>query len=65
MRKYLLKSRWDQVINKDIESFYRKAFANYKYRISELKELMEEDELLKNLFVSQYNEYRIFDIIQC
>jgi hypothetical protein len=65
MRKFHLKCRWDQVINKDIESFYRKALANYKYRISELKELMEEDELLKNLFVNLKNEYRISDTIQC
>lgn len=51
MRKYLYYVRWDQVINKDIDAFYKKALFNYKNKVSELKECMEQDELIKNLYV--------------
>ena len=58
MRIILYNFRWDQVINKDIESFYKKALINYKIKVSELKDCMEQDELIKNLYVKITKLYK-------
>jgi len=56
-----INNAWDQVINKDIEQYFKKAVLNYKQRTSALKECMEQDELIKLLYDYRYNSMLIFN----
>ena len=41
---------WDVIIDKDIVDFYQKAFKSYTININNLKEVKEQDELIKMLY---------------
>jgi len=56
-----INNAWDQVVEKDIDSYLKKAMINFKNRTSELKGCMEQEELIKLLYDYRYSSMLLFN----
>lgn len=55
------KLRWDIIIKKDIEFHYNRALKSYVDNIDNFNEVLEQDELIKNLFQFKLEAMMIFN----
>ena len=56
-----INNSWDSVINKDIKEYYEKALNKFKMNIKRLKELQDQEDIIRQLYSFKIESMLIFD----